>query len=179
MNNMTILAKIDFGKEIGILAGYYFPNGLGVQMEILLFSDVGQKYNELINGKFTPTDISLTYNEINLTAKLRRKQIFMYPLQATHILYAGPFIAKLNEANERSLFNNSSSTKYKSTNMGAILGYDFELNFGKRFAISSGIRIKYGFTNIFKGDLQTPAFINRTRTASGGVNFSVKYFFSK
>ena len=95
-------------------------------------------------------------------------------------LMAGPYLGLLTSAEETIGENTlDKSETYTHYDYGMVLGYEYEIFPWESISIASGLRIKYGFKNIYRGEGIIPGSFRRTNTGSIDLNIAVKYYFTK
>ncbi|MGK7395679.1 MAG: outer membrane beta-barrel protein [Candidatus Cyclobacteriaceae bacterium M3_2C_046] len=188
INNTTIqgldryelnATRIDFGKELGVMAGGYLTEKLGVQWEGYVLSDMGQRYNEYLNGKYVRREINLNYFKSSLLVTYKLGHSQNITTTASNIL-AGIHGGILDSAEEIiDDFTEDVSDEYLDYDLGLVLGYEYEFSPFKNIQLSSGIRVNYGLINVYSGDEYIPADFRWTTTGSINFSLSAKYLFIK
>jgi hypothetical protein len=160
----------DFGKDIGLVFCYNFAPRFSAQAEGMFLSQMGQRYKEYRHGNYVTRNVDLSFYGLNLLLKYSRNKIINgQPLNA-HGLLAGFYAGALKKATESisgEVFDIRAA--YSSYDYGALLGYEYNRYLSRRLVLTSGLRINYGFANVYAER------IPKTATGSFDLNLAVKY----
>ena len=163
----------DFGKDIGLIAGLELSDHWTIQLESYIVSDMGQKYHEYINGHYLTREIDINYYKNTLLLKYKWNTISQ---SFSNVLFgvSGSFQENAVEKVGESQMQLDDISNF---DLSGVIGYDHEFPVLNNIMFVSGIRLNYGFKNIYKGDNTIPASFRMTTTASIDFNMSVKYQF--
>ena len=164
----------DFGRDIGFVAGIELSDHWSLQLESYVISDMGQKYQEYINGKYVTREIDIDYFKNSILLKYKWNTISH---SYSNVLFglSGNF-----QNNAVEIIDDTEMAVddiYDDFDLSGILGYDHEFPVMNNIVFVSGIRLNYGFRNIYEGNDAVPANFRVTSTAAIGLNLSVKYQF--
>ena len=88
----------------------------------------------------------------------------------------GPFISSLRSVNQKIEGETEDlTTLYRKLDYGLVLGHEVEYYFSNRFSVAPGLRLTWGWPNIFKGNNEIPASFRSTRNAAIEFTLSVYY----
>jgi hypothetical protein len=158
--------KAKFLNDFGIILRYTPGERWSFEGSSFLLSKTGQSYKQYLNGIYSTKIYELKYYSFEMSARyalrtsLNISNVKSYPV-------AGAYISFLNYAHKT--INQSLSdvsADYNPVDFGLILGYELEIKILNRFAVTPGIRIKYGIPNIFADQPGIPAELHATRNAS-------------
>ena len=139
---------LTFHQEMGILSTIAIKDHHFIGLEFLWRSETGQKYQQYINASYVDRNIKLNY------LKLQAYYIWDHRNIPGQTIIGG-YIARLNMAEEvQGKVKFSVSEKYRHSDYGLLLGYQFNIPLINRIIISPGVRVNYDFINIFKGDVK-------------------------
>lgn len=162
----TLTATIaDFGKDLGLIGAYTFSNKLGIQGEVFLLAEKGQKYKEYLNGKYVTREIDLNYYSFNL--------LLNYNLNKRNFgssLIIGGYGSILKTAYE--VVDDKAtdqSSNFLKHDFGAVIGYEFNRQVMENLIFTTGLRFNYGLMNIYNDKF------NPTTAGSLALNFAFKY----
>jgi hypothetical protein len=158
--------KAKFINDFGIILRYTLSERWSFEGSSFLLSKTGQSYKQYLNGIYSTKIYELKYTSFEMSARYAMRKILNINNLKSYSV-AGGYISHLSSAHEtinRSL--NDISPDYDPVDYGIVLGYEVEIAIINRFAVTPGVRIKYGIPNIFADQPGNPDELHTTRNAS-------------
>jgi len=131
-----------FGYSVGAVAGYYFKDNFGVEVNIL-YNAHNMKYTgEVFLNKYD-SQTSLKFTDIPVLFKAGKETYFEI----------GPVFSFLNKAEYCIESNGNKNTKnvksdFKSSGINVAFGFGVNIEVTKQVFINTGLRLMYGLTDI-------------------------------
>ena len=160
---------LTFHQDIGILSTIAIKDQHFIGLEFLWRSGTGQKYQQYINASYVDRSIKLDY------LKLQAYYIWDHRSIPGQIIIGG-YTAKLNMAEDTQgevTFN--VSDKYRNSDYGLLLGYQFDLPLNNRISISPGFRVNCDFINIYEENGWAFNPFKKTNNLAACINISISY----
>jgi hypothetical protein len=171
-NTSLVDTRPSFGKSFGLYYGQKVSESLDLKLALDMISEKSQTYNEYVHGHFVSTGIDMNYTKLAFTAAYRfstgSPQRAIGGVYAAYLTDASYFIG---EAGESVLHD------YNKADYGLIAGYEYMHSLGQNLQIGTGLYANYGLRNVFSGNEQLPAYLNRTNLLSLHLGISVGYAF--
>lgn len=145
----AVAPAIDYGKSFGISAGYKFSPKASIEFGIN-HSQQGQRYREIDNGE-RMTSVDLTYLQVPLTFKYRRKALsnqkpvsisYVGGLQYSRAIQSPVLTATLD--GEPITAPEVTSDLFVTNEIGVIGGLDWDFYLNKNWSITAGVRGSVG-----------------------------------
>lgn len=160
---------LTFHQDIGILSTIAIKNQHFIGLEFLWRSGTGQNYQQYINASYVDRSIKLDY------LKLQAYYIWDHRSIPGQIIIGG-YTAKLNLAEDTQgevTFN--VSDKYRNSDYGLLLGYQYDLPLSNRISISPGFRVNCDFINIYEENGWAFNPFKKTNNLAACINISISY----
>ncbi len=163
--------RLSYAPEIGISAMLASRKGQRIELELFLFSEQKQAYNQYINARYQEKELTLAYQKAHISWYVPIK---IFPGR----LGIGAFGSHLSGASETiGSVRRDVTEEYNRFDYGLSLDYKLEFAMTDRLIFSPAFRIQYSLPNIFKGNSSIPGEFRRTRNASAGINLGIHYRF--
>lgn len=134
---------IDFGNDYGVGVGYDFLNNFGIEVNWIINSFQGQKYNNFLTDahRSTVADINLTYSYLPVLLKYRTQHLSRLSNQPATINYMFGFEYGWLKSAEINIDNRyiHEDLLQKHT-FGVLLGIDYNLHLTPNYFVSIGGR---------------------------------------
>ncbi len=171
-NTSLVDTRPSFGKSFGVIIGHQLSESLDLKLGLDIISEKSQIYNEYINGQYVSTGIDMDYSKLALTAAYR------FAPNSPHRTIAGVYAAYLNNAAQFIDGAGEGVTReYSKTDFGLIAGYEYIHQLGRHIQLGTGAYANYGLQNVFAGNEQLPASLNRTNLLSLHFGVTLGYAF--
>ncbi len=171
-NTSLVDTRPSFGKSFGVVFGQQVSEKTDLKLALDIISEKSQTYNEYVHGRFVSTGIDMNYTKLTLTASYR-----LAP-NSPHRAVAGLYGAYLVDASQFIDGTGESVTRdYSKTDFGLVAGYEYIHQLSSRLQLGTGIYANYGLQNVFAGNEQLPAYLNRTNLLSLHFGLSLGYAF--
>ena len=167
-------SNTSFGSDFGVFIGTNLAKSLDLQLDINLLAKSNQSYNEYLNGKYINDKFTLNYSQVVLSFRYYR--ISSKFMQGEHGVNMGGYLGYLHKASQ--MLDNeiiNLSNDYSMLDYGVFLSYEYVIPIYKQLGLGTGVRIYYGLKNIYAGNENIPAYLNKTNTASVNITFTLKY----
>ncbi|MDH5608910.1 MAG: hypothetical protein OEY56_05485, partial [Cyclobacteriaceae bacterium] len=173
--------RLLFTTGISLHAGKPIRPRLDLVAEYFHQQSEGQDYQEYIEGTYQKTGIRLSYTAAEITAKTLRYYQIKHEWLFSRNLFIGAFGEKLTDAY---LYNQATTTDLRPSintyNFGLVTGGEISFQPGNRISYHTGVRFRYGLTNIYAKNPETAySLLSPSSTLSGRVYFSVQYHIGK
>lgn len=167
--------KVTWGKEFGALVQRSVGRKSFIQAEYYFYSEIGQRYQEYIDALYQTKDIKLKYQKLQLVYRTRIFETCkLPPLYAAAGLHASKLsVASASIGGEGQVV----TEEYMPWDYGVLAGLESEIFLAEKIILVPGIRASYGMRNIYGGNSQSPANLNKTNTATIGFSLALKYSF--
>lgn len=165
--------RLTFDTEFGLMVQRSVGGASAVQFEYYFYSGLGQRYYEYLNALYQQKDVKLRYEKFQVVYRTRLWRNLEVPaFYATGgIAISRLRLADTSIGNENQVVTN----EYRPWDYGFVLGGEAEFALTDKLFLVSGLRASHGLRNIYLGTQQIPAEFNKTRTASVGVIFALRY----
>ncbi len=171
-NTSLVDTRPSFGKSFGLYFGQKVSENLDLKLAFDLISEKSQTYNEYVHGQFVSTGIDMNYTKLAFTAAYR------FSTGSPHRAVGGVYAAYLTDAsNYIGETGESVLHDYNKADYGLIAGYEYMYSLDRNLQLGTGVYANYGLSNVFSGNEQLPAFLNRTNLLSLHLGVSVGYIF--
>ncbi len=171
-NTSLVDTRPSFGKSFGVVVGQQLSKKVDLKLGLNIISEKSQAYNEYLHGQFVSTRIDMNYTKLVLTASYR------FGPHSPHRAVAGLYAAYLVDASQFVHGMDESVTRdYNKTDFGLVAGYEYVYQLGDRVQLGTGVYANYGLQNVFAGNDQLPAYLNRTNLLSLHAGISLGYAF--
>ena len=163
-----------FGSNFGVYIGTNIAKSIDLQMDINILAKNNQSYNEYLNGKYINDKLTLNYSQVVLS--FRYYKISRRFMQGEHGINMGGYLGYLHNASQ--MLDNeiiNLSNDYNTLDYGVFLSYEYVIPIYRQLGLGTGVRIYYGLKNIYTGNENIPAYLNKTNTASVNITFTLKY----
>lgn len=147
-----IQPSLKFGTSRSIKAGYNFNNSFGVEAEYIYNAQQGQNYVISEEDEIVQKTLSLSYNLIPVTAKLKVGRISQLTNQPVVLNYiAGVQYGMLRDARmpQDKRYEESAEELFKSTDVSLVLGLEYDVHLQDNIVVSAGAR------GTFSNDIST------------------------
>ncbi|MGB1206031.1 MAG: outer membrane beta-barrel protein [Chitinophagales bacterium] len=141
---------LDFGSTYGFATGYDFSPHWGLQIEWIVSSKQGQRYEHFEHGatKASTTDVNLVYTYFPVLAKFRMSKISKLTKQPIVLNYVGGVQYGVLKSAEIPVNNPIiHDDLYKKNSWGFVLGADYNMALSKHYAVSLGGRASISTTS--------------------------------
>ncbi|WP_439181497.1 hypothetical protein [Carboxylicivirga taeanensis] len=168
-------SKLSFQPDLGINVQYALNQRYILETNIFLKSSAKQSSNFYSYGEYVSKEMQLNYMASELLVKQNAKKSYLNDKLIRRNV-AGVYVGHMNSATE--MVRNESldiTSKYAALDYGVLLGQEFELRSKGPIKVSTGISIKYGLPNVYKGDANVPENFNRTHNASLEFRIGLAY----
>lgn len=159
-----------FGNNYGLAASFQVSAETMIRADLIL-SQSRQNYQEYVSGRFSNTGLDLDYIMLSVMGGRR-----LGANHSRHWLNTGFYFSNLIQAHQKT---NETITgvkeEYSKTDLGLILGYEYQLPLIDRMYLGTGIYARYGLRNVFEGNQNIPGYLNRTKNAAFIFSLSVNY----
>lgn len=174
--NSLTKPEVNIYPDFGLDIMYEFSKRWRTEASIFFKSKTGQSYQEYLYGRYSNKNISLYYTQIEASAKYIGKERWIKSSYFNFTSTIGFYFSNLNSASEtiageRKLVN----YRYNNNDYGIVIGNGIDLLLSNRITVSSGYRIKLGFSNIYAGDSNIPSSLNKTHNSSIELRFTLYY----
>lgn len=164
-----------FKSSYGFVAGYNISDQSGVQAELIMNSQQGQKHELYDDEKRITNKVILNYSRITILYKRKLYRLCFNGLVPSSFNFvAGPYYASLElidrEENDEILIIEN---EYLDYDFGINLGLEYDAYLCNKLAISAGLNASAGLINIYKG-----VDGNKTNNLSFGASIGIKYIIS-
>ena len=164
-----------FGKNLGISAVYNVKQRVALQAE-LAYSEEGQSYKDYINGHYTKKSINLQYVNLSAILKYRLSPLVGFSKASNSSFLLGFYNSRLLSAEEKIRHKSQDvMAEYKPNDAGVLAGFEYEYSVSKSMVVTTGLRFKYGLTNIYSGKGRIPSSLSKTRNGSVDLNISLLF----
>jgi hypothetical protein len=171
-NTSLVDTRPSFGKSFGVIFGQQLSKSLDLKLGLDIISEKSQAYNEYVHGQYVSTSINMDYSKLALTAAYR------FTPNSPHRAVAGVYAAYLIDASQYTDEAGESVTReYSKTDFGLVAGYQYIHQLGRHIQLGTGVYANYGLQNVFAGNEQLPATLNRTNLLSLHFGLSLGYAF--
>ncbi|MCU4155037.1 hypothetical protein J1N10_03565 [Carboxylicivirga sp. A043] len=168
-------SDVTFQPDIGLNVQYAINQKFIASVNVFLSSTSKQNSHVYNYGEYVHKETQLDY----LAGELAIKHNAKHSLFGDKIIrrnVGGVYVAHLQSASETiSQTTEDASMQYASLDYGVILGQEFELRNRGPVKISTGLTVKYGLPNVFKGDANVPGKFNKTQNASIEFRIGIAY----
>ena len=165
--------NISYGSNFGFYLRTNMTQKIDLQLDVNLFSQTKQNYNEYQNGQYVEDALTFNYSQIGLSTKF---YLFSDKLiKGEHGLNIGIYGAYLRNAQITANTETSDLADYKPIDYGIFGGYEYIFQISQNFGFGTGIRTYLGLNNIYAGNEIIPANFNSTNNASINITFSLNY----
>ncbi|MGB0864361.1 MAG: outer membrane beta-barrel protein [Saprospiraceae bacterium] len=173
----AVAPAIDYGKSFGVSAGYKFSPKASIELGVN-HSQQGQRYREIANGERI-TSVDLTYLQIPLTFKYRRKELsnqtpvsisYIGGLQYSRAIQSPQLAATLN--GEKIADPVVTSDLFVTNEIGVVGGLDWDFYLNKNWSITAGVRGSVGT------DMSQPFADGSSYNALFGAKAGINYRFA-
>lgn len=151
---------------------------INLQAEININSRIGQSYQTYSDGYAYKKELQLSYFQFNLFNKLNiRTRQNSFGIKTKINFLAGLTYGRLLSATQTINYNKESVTnQYCKNDLAVLLGFEYRLQY-KRFEFSTSLRTNIGVVDIFSGNINLPAELNRTYSSSVYLTGGIGYVF--
>lgn len=165
--------KVTWGKEVGVLVQRSIGRKSFIQAEYYFYSEIGQRYQQYIDALYQTKDITLNYQKLQLVYRTRVFQTRKLP----PVYVAAGFHASRLDVASTSIGGEGQvvTEQYMPWDYGVLAGLESEFFLTEKIIVVPGIRASYGMRNIYGGNTQSPANLNKTNTATLGFSLALKY----
>ncbi len=171
-NTSLVDTRPSFGKSFGVVLGQQLSESLDLKLGLDIISEKSQAYNEYVHGQYVSTGIDMDYSKLTLTAAYR------FAHNSPHRTVAGVYAAYLNDASQLIDGAGESVTReYSKIDFGLVAGYEYIHQLGRHMQLGTGVYANYGLQNVFAGNEQLPATLNRTHLLSLHFGVTLGYVF--
>jgi len=164
---------ISYGSNFGIYLRTNMTKKIDLQLDVNLFSQTKQNYNEYQNGQYVEDALTFNYSQIGLSTKFYHFSDRL--IKGEHGVNIGIYGAYLRNAQITSNTETSDLADYKPIDYGIFCGYEYIFQVSQNFGFGTGIRSYLGLNNIYAGNEIIPANFNITNNASINITFSMNY----
>ena len=167
-------SNASFGLNFGVYIGTNLSKSVDLQLDINIFAQNNQDYNEYLNGHYIEDKLKFNYSQAALS--LRYYIISNRFMQGEHGINLGGYLGYLHSAYQTldgEVINQSAN--YNNTDYGIFLSYEYIIPVSRNLGFGTGVRAYYGLQNIYSGNEYIPAYLNKTNNASLNITFSLKY----
>jgi len=173
-NSSLITSNASFGTNLGLFIGTNITKLIDLQLDLNVFVQNNQSYNEYLNGHYIENKMKFNYSQAALS--MRYYLISKKFLQGEHGINIGGYLAYLHNAYQ-SINNETTNltSNYNTMDYGVFLSYEYVIPIYKQLGLGTGFRAYYGLRNIYSGDEYIPAYLNETKNASINLSISLKY----
>ncbi len=169
--------KVTWGKEFGVTVQRSVGHKSFVQAEYYFYSEIGQRYQEYIDVLYQTKNIRLNYQKIQFVYRIR---VFEKRKLPPVYFAAGLHASKLTLASTSIGGEGQIVTEeYMPWDYGVLAGMETEFSVTDKLILVPGIRAAYGMRNIYGGNSQLPANLNKTNTATIGISLGIRYAVGK
>jgi len=169
---------LKFYPDIGINLHYQHTHRWGLETGLFFSSSTGQTYRQYIHGKFTHRSISLNYLQWEFMAShTTGNRMFQNTGSVRLKNMLGFYTSIMNSATEV-IENDHFDIKplYSGLDYGLVLGQYLQWQPARRVVFAPGIHVKWGLTDIYKGDTNLP--INFSNTYNRSIEFRLKIYYT-
>jgi len=174
--NSLTKPEVNIYPDFGLDIMYEFSKKWRTEASIFFKSKTGQSYQEYLYGRYSNKNISLYYTQIEVSAKYFGKERWIKSSYFNFNSTIGFYFSNLNSASETIAGERKSvNYRYHNNDYGIVFGNGIDLLLSNRITLSSGYRIKWGFSNIYAGDSNIPSSLNKTHNSSIELRFTLYY----
>lgn len=165
--------RLTFGKEFGVLIQRNISESSDIRVEYYFFSEIGQRYNEYINALYQSKNVTLRYHKVQILYRTR----ILHKIQSPSLYALGGFNLSRLRVADSSIGNEHQNItrQYQPWDYGLVLGAEADFRLSDKLTLNTGLRMAYGFRNVYLGTAQTPSEFNKTHTASIGLAIGLRY----
>jgi len=165
--------NISYGSNFGFYLRTNMTKKIDLQLDVNLFSQTKQNYNEYQNGRYVEDALTFNYSQIGLSTKFYHFSNKL--IKGEHSVNIGIYGAYLRNAQKTTNTETSDLADYKPIDYGIFGGYEYIFQLGQNFGFGTGLRTYLGLNNIYAGNEIIPANFNSTNNASINITFSLNY----
>ncbi len=167
-----------FGMDLGLTFGYKLSKKITLQAEGFLISEINQQYRDYIRGKYLSQVNRINYSLVDLQVKFSFQRLLRNQKKTSSNIFLGGYTGFLQSAVLKTGDEITDRKEiYSFIDFGILLGYEYEYFITDRISFSTGLRLKTGLKNMYKGEDNIPASFRKTHTGSADANISLRYFF--
>lgn len=169
-SQVTILPDFGFNLQYAINKRYILESNL-------FFSSSSKQSSNTYNfGEYVSKEVDLNYFATEFIIKQNGKNQLFPGKRIIRRNLAGIYVAQLKSATETITSNsNDVKTNYASFDYGLLLGQEIEIRSKGPIKVSAGLSLKYGLPNIYTGNDNIPANLNKTHNGSIEFRIGIAY----
>jgi hypothetical protein len=170
--------KMAFVPDIGLNVKYALNKTYILDANVFAMAQSQQSYMVYQHGEYVSRKVSLNYLQGEWAIKQQAKHSLVASGRVMRRNVAGVYLAQLQNAVEQIDGEGADvGMKYASIDYGILLGQEFEWKAKSPVKLTAGVTVKYGIPNIYTGDDQLPAQLNKTHNASLEFRVGIAYRF--
>ena len=167
-------SDLSLGSYFGVFLGTNLTRKIDLQMDLNILAQNNQVYHEYIDGHYVENKMKFNYSQLALS--LRYSFFSKRILRGEHGLNLGGYTGYLHNANQQIGSETIDlSSDYNQLDYGLFMGYEYVFPVYQQLGVGTGFRVYYGLQNIYSGNKQIPAYLNKTNIASANLTLSLKY----
>lgn len=167
-------SDLSLGSYFGVFLGTNLAKKIDLQMDFNILAQNNQVYHEYMDGHYVENKMKFNYSQLALS--LRFSFFSKRVLRGEHGVNLGGYTGYLHNANQQIGSETIDlSSDYNELDYGIFMGYEYVFPVYQQLGLGTGFRVYYGLQNIYSGNKQIPAYLNKTNIASANLTLSLKY----